>query len=82
MKTLKGGKYGHDEILKLLIDKVDVKNPKDIEGVTPLHKAAFGGSEKICEMIHEVVVDNNPKEMKGENHRIALLTGILFFLVR
>ena len=36
-------------------------NPKDLDGVTPLHQAAKGGHLQICRAIIEKLVDKNPK---------------------
>ena len=39
---------GKTEIFKMIMDKVEIKNPKDhIDGITPLHEAARVGNAKI-----------------------------------
>ena len=42
---------GFLEVCKMIIDKVEDKNPKDPKGRTPLHAAAAKGFEEICKLI-------------------------------
>ena len=48
------------------IDQLDDKNPKDIEGWTPLHEAAQEGHRKIYDLIRENVEDKDPADENGE----------------
>ena len=55
-------KYGNLEVCRFFINNIDDKNPKDDEGLTPLHIAAENGKFKVCQMILEAGIDNkNPK---------------------
>ena len=51
----------------LLIDNNEEKNPKNVDGETPLHYAAkhtFGVLE-ICQLIIDKVIDKNPRDECG-----------------
>ena len=51
----------------LLIDNNEEKNPKNVDGETPLHYAAkhtFDGLE-ICQLIIDKVIDKNPRNESG-----------------
>jgi len=54
-------KHGKLEVCQFFIKNIDVKNPKDKQGVTPLHVAAEYGHFEICQMIMEAIDDKNPK---------------------
>ena len=49
----------------MFIDTSKHKNPKDENGITPLHKAAWMGYAENFELILDVVEDKNPKSDKG-----------------
>ena len=51
------------------------KNPKNNDGETPLHKAAFDGNIKIVELILENIIDKNPANKYGQTplHYAALI---------
>ena len=52
-------KTGHLEICKMILGKIDTKNPADKEGWTPFHLAAFKGHLDICQTIIEQIDYNN-----------------------
>ena len=52
-------KTDHLEICKLILGKIDIKNPADNEGWTPLHLAAFNGHLDFCQMIIEQIDYNH-----------------------
>ena len=55
-------KYGNLEVCRFFINNIDDKNPKDDEGLTPLHLAAENGKFQVCQMILEAGIDDkNPK---------------------
>ena len=58
---------GHTSIFRLIMDYVEDKNPKDSNGVTPLHRAAESCHLDICKLILEnpSVKDKNPKCLKS-----------------
>ena len=56
---------GYLAICQFIIEKVEEKNPKASNGVTPLHNAASNGHLAICRLIVENVVDKNPKANNG-----------------
>lgn len=41
------------------------KNPKDRNGTTPFHIAAYHGCVEICLFIIRNVIDKNPKDQQG-----------------
>ena len=61
------------------------KNPKDNDGVTPLHWAARHGHLAICQYIFERVQDKNPKgniggtplHLAAENGHLAICQYII-----
>ena len=57
---------GYVDIYKLLMEKVDDKNPTDSSGTTPLHVAAKKGHLEICQLIMENIVDKNPADINGK----------------
>jgi ankyrin repeat protein len=62
------------ETIKNICEMETVKNPKDIEGNTPLHLAARKGNFEVFLLIKEKVEDINPKNAHGNTplHRAAL----------
>jgi len=52
-------KTDHLAICKIILDKIDTKNPADDEGWTPLHLAAIRGHLDLCQMIIEKIDYNN-----------------------
>jgi ankyrin repeat protein len=54
------------EICKYLVNKIDDKNPSDMNGWTPLHDAALEGSEKVCRLIMNKVENKRPLNTRGE----------------
>jgi ankyrin repeat protein len=52
----------HLEMCKLIIEKVEDKNPQDINGVTPYHIAAAVDDVKLCRILMENLIDKNPKD--------------------
>ena len=58
--------YGHYDICKFIIEKINVKNPRDsTDGTTPLHMAAGNGHTNVCRLIIDLVVDKNPRNDYG-----------------
>ena len=47
-------------LYQYLINRLDEKNPKTNEGVTPLFIAASKGYFEVCKLIIENVADKNP----------------------
>ena len=62
VKTLK---EGHMKICQLLIETIDEKNPRDIDGNTPLHIAAERGNFELCNFITQCLDDKNPANNCG-----------------
>jgi len=54
---------GHYEVSKLIVDEIEIKNPKTPSGWTPLHCAS---KVKLCQLILEQVIDKNRETMYGE----------------
>ena len=50
---------------KLISDFLENKNPKDREGVTPLHFSAENGHFEVCELIMDNVSNKNPQNKAG-----------------
>ena len=50
----------------MILDRVEDKNPKDINGITPLHLAAKFGRADLFKAILDEVEDKNPKDKNGE----------------
>ena len=50
------------EILRLILDNVQEKNPIDFYGVTPLHEAAKNGHFETFKLIFENVTEKNPED--------------------
>ena len=57
---------GYLEICKLLVLKVEDKNPIDQWGSTPLHYAAREGYLEIYRFIADTVEDKNPEDGEGK----------------
>ena len=58
--------YGYYDMCKLIIDKIEDKNPaSDLGGWTPLHSAAQYGHVDICKMIVSYLDDKNPSSNDG-----------------
>ena len=45
---------------------MSVKNPGDINGKTPLHKAALGGHLEVCKLLYESTDVKNPVDRFGQ----------------
>ena len=58
--------FGNLEISRLIIERVDDKNPSDKYGNTPMHQAAFGKQLSIFQLLMESVEDINPANVHGE----------------
>ena len=56
---------GYLEICKLLVSKVEERNPSDKKGQTPLHAAARGGYLENYKFIAERVENKNPEDVFG-----------------
>ena len=57
---------GKLELCKLIVPKIEVKNPRKANGWTPLHFAAKNGHIEICRLIiNALTVDKNPKSIFG-----------------
>ena len=56
------------EICKLICEKTGLKNPRNEEGITPLHNAAETGKFEICKLICQSIIaeDKNPKSNNGK----------------
>ena len=48
-----------------ILGNVDIKNPKEKSGWTPLHDAALNGYQDVCRFIVQNVADKNPKDDTG-----------------
>ena len=74
---------GRVEVCKIILrtNFAKDKNPQDIHGITPLHKAAEYGFLEICKMILDVVMDKNPQDFCGVTplHEAALMKRIEIF---
>jgi ankyrin repeat protein len=57
---------GYLEICKLLVLKVEDKNPIDQVGRTPLHFAAREGYLEIYKVIADTVEEKNPEDGEGK----------------
>ena len=57
---------GHLEVCKLIIDKVNDKNPENEDGQTPLHEAAKGGHLEVCRLLMKSVTNIDPVNGHGE----------------
>merc|ERR1740129_434426 len=63
---------GHYEISKLIIDEIEIKNPKTKCGWTPLHCAS---KVELCQLILERVTDKNPQTIYGETPLLLAATN-------
>ena len=57
---------GHFEICRMIVERVEDKNPSEYNGWTPLHHAARNGHLEICELIIERVEEENPANNIGQ----------------
>ena len=56
---------GFFEVCSLIIENVDDKNPKNKEGITPLHIAAGGGYFEVFKIIHKNAADTFTRDNLG-----------------
>ena len=54
-------KHGKSEMCRLVVEKVEDKNPGDIYGNTPYHIAAMDNNVELCRSLMEHLLDKNPK---------------------
>ena len=54
-------KQGKSEMCRLVVEKVDDKNPGDYNGTTPYHIAAIDNNVELCRILMEHLTDKNPK---------------------
>ena len=52
-------------ICKIILDEVQDKNPKDLEGSTPLHQAANIGHLEVCKFLSLNLKEKNPRDEMG-----------------
>ena len=57
--------HGTLEMVQILIENVDTKNPPTVAGDTPLHFAAEFGHTKVFRAIFEKVQEKNPISIEG-----------------
>ena len=57
---------GHRDVCQLLLDHVEVKDPADQLGYTPLHLAACYGRVDICCLLLDHVENKHPRNNDGE----------------
>ena len=57
---------GYLEIFKQIFDKIEAKNPRNQDGITPLHNAAKHGHLEICKLICQSIGNKNPADNRGE----------------
>ena len=74
---------GHEQVCKLIMDKIKDKNPADLKGRTPLHIAAKNGYLAVCELILDELEDKNshvnPKVNQSSTLSVLLLFNFLNF---
>lgn len=58
-------KNGFLPLCQMIIKSLVLKNPKDRNGLTPLHLAAKMGHLRVCELLIDVIKDKNPRDMNG-----------------
>ena len=61
---------GHLNVCKLIIDNTKDKNPKSINGQTPLHLAARYGHVEICQLIIERIENVAKMDLPTKNKKI------------
>ena len=57
---------------KLLIGKMQEKNPVDNSGWTPLHFAAKSGHGEVCKLIAGYIGNKNPMSYDGYTPRVLM----------
>eukprot|EP01026_Neomeris_dumetosa_P065773 TRINITY_DN6324_c0_g1_i2.p1 TRINITY_DN6324_c0_g1~~TRINITY_DN6324_c0_g1_i2.p1 ORF type:complete len:646 (+),score=110.02 TRINITY_DN6324_c0_g1_i2:65-2002(+) len=60
-------KYGHDELIELLVDKNAEINSQDNMGNTPLHIAVQQQEEKVVQKLLQLGADVNIQNKEGDN---------------
>ena len=56
---------GYLEVCRMMIQRVEDKNPANIFGRTPLHFAAYNGHVDVCKLIIDNVDNKHPKDENG-----------------
>ena len=65
----------------MIVERVEDKNPSEIDGQTPLHFAAGNGHLNICNLIIEIVQDKNPATALLEDiHHFNVLQKMVVWL--
>ena len=60
----------------MILDKIEDKNPKANNGITPLHLAAQFGRINFFQAILDEVEDKNPKDREGQTpFHLAVANG-------
>ena len=70
---------GHEQVCKLIMDKIKDKNPADLKGRTPLHIAAKNGYLAVCELILDELEDKNNHVNPKVNQSSMLPAYLLLF---
>ena len=56
---------GYFHITKLIVEKIQEKNPKNLDLDTPLHFAAVNGHLNVYQLLIKNIEEKNPKNLKG-----------------
>ena len=63
-----------------IMENLDNKNPRNLDGDTPLHHAAAGGHRNLCKLIMNNVIEKNPKNNNGKTPRDKAVEFVSEFL--
>ena len=59
-------KYGQGHVCLAIMDMIEDKNPKTIEGLTPPEFAAQHGHKNVSENLMNKIIDETLRELKGK----------------
>ena len=75
---VRAARNGYLEICILIMERLENKNPRLINGFTPFHVAAMFGKLEICKVFLKLLAEKNPSDNNGDTPlHLAAINGFL-----